>query len=205
MGETPSAKQRAVYEFIESYQMDHGASPTLKELREHFHVSSDNSILKHLTALEEKGWLQRDPTPRGIRLLNAVKARLQSPMIQLPLLGSIPAGTPTLTDAHVDAWVSVAENMVRHPKESYLLKVRGDSMINAGIFDGDTVIVHQRAHPKNQDIVVALVDHESTLKRFVFNGDRAYLKAENPDYPDIYPAEELTTQGVVTGLIRSFS
>ena len=205
MGENElTDKQRKVLHFIEEYQLEYGSSPTIREMREYLGVSSDNSVLKHIRALEEKGYLEKDPTPRGIKLLDTVKERLQEPVLKLPLVGEIPAGGPVVCEENTEAWMSVAENLVRYPNDSFLLKVRGESMINAGINDGDTVIVHQSHHPHNGDIVVALVDGMNTLKRYVFNGERAYLKAENPQYTDIYPVEELRIQGVVTGLFRSY-
>lgn len=197
-------KQQKVLQYIEEYQMEYGSSPTIREMREYLGVSSDNSVLKHIRALEEKGFLQKDHTPRGIKLLDVVKERLLEPVIKLPLVGEIPAGGPVVCEENTDAWISVAENLVQYPQDSFLLKVRGESMIDAGIHDGDTVIVHQTQHPHNGDIVVALVDGMNTLKRYIFNGEKAYLKAENPHYTDIYPVKELRIQGIVTGLFRSY-
>jgi repressor LexA len=202
---TLSEKQQAVLSFIEAFQIDNGYSPTIREIKEFLEVQSDNSVLKHLQALEKKGFIEKDPTARGIKLLHSVKEQYERMDFKLPLIGAIPAGTATLCEENIEAWISVAENLVPYPEESYLLKVQGESMINAGIQDGDTVIVHARQYPRNNDIVVALVDGMNTLKRYVYNGERAYLKAENPDYTDIYPANELSIQGVVTGVFRSYS
>lgn len=197
-------KQEAVLKFIESYQLKHGASPTLREMREHFKVSSDNSILKHLTALIEKGFIEKNDTPRGIKLLPNVKDRLATPSVKLPLLGSIPAGGPVLSEEYVEDWVSVGQDVVYRTKNSFLLRVRGDSMEEAGILDSDLVVVCSDLEPRNYDIVVALVDNENTVKRLMKEGGQIYLKPENRKYSNIYPEGELQIQGVVTGLLRMY-
>ncbi len=203
--ETLSEKQEAVLKFIESYQLEHGSSPTLREMREYFGVSSDNSILKHLKALEEKGYIKKDDTPRGIRLLSSVKEKLESAEYKLPLLGMIPAGGPVLSEEYIEKWVNVGEDNIYKSKDSYLLRVTGNSMIDAGIFEGDILVVCGALEPKFGDIVVALVDNQNTVKRYMRSSDgRIYLKPENPRYDDIYPEGELCIQGVVTGLIRHY-
>ncbi len=186
--------------------MVHGKSPTIKEMRENFNVSSDNSILKHLKALKEKGFIQKDDTPRGIKLLESVKEKLVSvaSSIKLPILGAIPAGGPVVTDEYVNGWMNVGEDMAENAEDFFILTVNGDSMIDAGIFDGDLVIVNSKKEPRNGDVVVALVDNGNTLKRYVKDGDKVYLKAENKNFSDIYPLEELLVQGTVTSLIRQY-
>jgi repressor LexA len=204
MGNILTEKQEAVLNFIEQYQLQNGSSPTLREMREYFGVSSDNSILKHLKALEEKGLIEKDDTPRGIKLLSSVKNRLEKADFKLPLLGSIPAGTPTATEENIEKWVSVGEDLIYRNKDSFLLKVKGDSMQNAGIFEGDILIVCSVIEPKPFDIVVALVDNESTVKRYMVEKGKVYLKPENNNYDNIYPEGELCIQGVVTGLLRYY-
>ncbi|MBU1446108.1 transcriptional repressor LexA [Patescibacteria group bacterium] len=197
-------KQESVLQFIEKYQLKHGSSPTLKEMREHFQVSSDNSILKHVKALEEKGYIQKDDTPRGIKILDSVKKRLESATIKLPLLGYIPAGGPILTEEFIETWYDVGPDIARKEEGCFLLRVIGESMINAGILDGDIVVVDSGKTPKNGDIVVGLIDNQNTVKRYIKDINGVYLKPENPDYENIYPTHELTIQGVVTGLIRYY-
>ena len=120
-------KQQAVLQFIEEYQMQFGKSPTLREMREHFGVSSDNSILKHLKALEEKGYLNKDDTPRGIGLLQKVKDRLESAsnIVRIPLLGTIPAGGPTLNEEHVLDHFEVGSTFLKKPQGSFALRGAG--------------------------------------------------------------------------------
>ena len=197
-------KQKAVLKFIEEYQLGNGKSPTLKEMREKFNVSSDNSILKHLNALRVKGYIQKDETPRGIALLGSVREKLSSSVKKLPLLGTIPAGGPVLSEEYIDDWIGVEDGMVKDLENSFILRVSGESMIDAGIYGGDLVIASTELPPKTGDIVIALVDGANTLKRLVKEGGKAYLKAENSEYSDIAPIEELVVQGVVTGLIRTY-
>ncbi len=199
-------KQQAVLNFIESYQLKFGKSPTLREMREHFGVSSDNSILKHLKALEEKGFLSKDDTPRGIGLLKSVKEKLDavSNVSRIPLLGTIPAGGPVLSDEHVLSYFEVGNDFLKKPQGSFALRVSGLSMINAGILEGDFVIANQETPPKDGDIVVALVDGKNTVKRYRKKAHQVWLEAENPDYSDIHPDEYLEVQGVVTAVIRMY-
>ena len=207
MSEHLTEKQEAVLKFIEEYQLAYGKSPTLREMRENFGLSSDNSVLKHLKALEEKGYIEKDDTPRGIGLLNAVKEKLDAvSSIKLPILGFIPAGGPVLSEEYVSGWMEVGEDLAKSKdaKHHFLLEVTGNSMIDAGIFEGDLVVVDMKRTPRNGDIVVALVDNHNTLKRLVEQNGKTYLKAENKDYNDIYPENELSVQGVVSSLIRQY-
>ena len=203
---TMTKKQEAVLKFIEAYQFKFGKSPTLREMREHFGVSSDNSILKHLKGLSEKGFIKKDDTPRGIGLLSSVKARLESAsnMARIPLLGSIPAGGPVLSEEHVLDYFEVGNDLLKKPQGSFALKVSGLSMINAGILEGDFVIANQSVPVRDGDIVVALVDGSNTVKRYRKQGQKVWLEAANPDYKDIHPDEYLEIQGVVTAVIRMY-
>lgn len=204
-----TAKQKAVLDFIEKFQLKNGRSPTLREMREKFNVSSDNSILKHLAALETKGFLKKDEG--RITLLDSVKEKLTSKIVSVPVLGSIPAGGPVLSEEYIDRWINVEDGLVSDLKNSFVLNVTGESMIDAGIYEGDLVIASTKIEPKNGDVVVALIDNGNTLKRFIREGGQAYLRAENKDYcdpatggPEIVPVNELIIQGVVTGLIRQY-
>lgn len=198
-------KQEMVLEIIRNYQLEHGTSPTLRELREALGVSSDNSILKHLTGLEEKGYISRRDGSRSIEMLGSVKQRLDTPSEnRLPLLGFVPAGGPVMSEEYISDWYTVGEDLIYKLKSSFLLRVTGDSMINAGIHEGDLVVVCSSLEPKVNDIVVALVDNGNTVKRFMKDAKGPYLKAENPKYPPIHAKHDLEIQGVVTGLIRLY-
>ncbi len=204
MAEILTEKQEALLNFIEEYQMQNGGSPTIREMKEYFGVSSDNSILKLLKALEEKGRIIKEDGHRGIKLLGSVKEKLESGSFKLPLLGAIPAGNPVASEEYVEEWVSVGEDNVYRNKESFLLRVTGDSMIDAGIYEGDIVVVCKTLEPRPGDIVVALVDNQSTVKTYMTDQGQVYLKPENSNYENIYPENSLCIQGVVTGLIRHY-
>ncbi len=205
MSEVLTEKQEAVLKFIEEYQMSYGRSPTLREIRENFGVSSDNGVLKHLKALEDKGFIEKDDTPRGIKLLPSVREKLEAPdIMKLPVLGFIPAGGPIMTDEYIETWMNIGEDLAKTTNNHFLLRVTGNSMIDAGIFESDLVVVNAKKQARDGDVVVALVDNHNTLKRFIKKNGKIYLKAENRDYKDIYPENELVVQGVVTALIRQY-
>ncbi len=136
--------------------------------------------------------------------MDSVKRRLESESVKLPLLGFVPAGGPILTEEYIDSWYDVGPDIAKKQEGFFLLKVIGDSMINAGIFEGDIVVVDSEKTPRNGNIVVALVDNQNTVKRYSVSDGVKYLKAENPEYSDIYPEHELIIQGTVTGLIRYY-
>ncbi len=201
-----TAKQEALLEFIESYQLEHGRSPTVREMREYFKVKSDNSILKPLKVLQQKGHIKKDDTPRGIALLPRIKQRLEamSNVVTLPLFGKIPAGNPAHMEQNMSDSIPIHTGWVKDARASYMLEVKGDSMIDAGIFHGDVVIVAHSKQPKEGDIVAALIDGESTLKRLVKKNGAFFLKPENKSYKELYPFQELNIQGIVTGLFRHY-
>ncbi len=197
-------KQESLLKFIEEYQLENGASPTIREMREHFNLSSDNSILKQLKVLAEKNCIRKDDTPRGIKLLASVKERLSQQVVRIPILGMIPAGGPILTQEYIEDYVTLGVDFVSRPEDCFMLRVNGDSMIDAAIYEGDLVLADSKKNPRNGDIVVALIDNENTLKRFVTKNGKAYLKPENKKYKKIYPVNELIIQGVVMALIRKY-
>lgn len=198
-------RQEQVLELIRTYQLEYGTSPTLRELRELLKVSSDNGILKHLDALEEKGYISRRDGSRSIEMLESVKKRLDTPSdTRLPLLGMIPAGGPVLSEEYISRWYTIGEDLVYKMNGSFLLKVKGDSMIDAGIHEGDIIIVCSKVQPKVGDIVVALVDNGNTVKRLMRDRSGYYLMPENKKHKPIHPKYGLNIQGVVTGLVRLY-
>lgn len=166
----------------------------------HFGFKSPRAISFHLEKLEAEGVLERDSKARGLRLRRFVPEEA----IQVPIYGSIPAGQPEQQSQLALGQLAIHPGLVSAgiARNAYALRVKGDSMIGARIFDGDVAIVEQRT-PKNNEVVVALIDGENTLKRVVQRGKRTYLKSENPQYPNLIPAQELTIQGVVVGVYRS--
>lgn len=205
-------KEQKLFDFIENYQMHHGASPTIREMREHMELKSDGFVVHCLKSLESKGAIKKGSTPRSIKLLPSVSEKLQSDFVKIPVLGHIPAGGPVVSEENVEDWITFEKGQIRGGKDCFILRVRGDSMVDAGIFEGDFVIVSAKLQPRPRDIVVALVDGGSTVKRYMIERGRPasakamagkpYLKPENPKYKNIYPEEELQIQGVVVGLFR---
>lgn len=197
-------RQQSIYDFIQDYQCTHGFSPKIREIQDSFDIKSVNGVIKHLHALEKKGWIQRDNTPRGISLLEKVKCKLSSNLLTIPIFGSIPAGNAQQLDEHVEGYHTI-EAGAYAKQDAFALRVRGESMIDAGIYDGDIVVAVPQKQPRVGDIVVALLDGESTLKRFMKDSNgNPYLKAENVAYPEMYPIGSLEVQGVVVSLSRQY-
>ena len=196
-------KEEKVLNFIEKYQFKNGASPTLKEMRLYMKLKSDGFVVHCLERLAAKGVIKKTIRLAVLNFCLPLRSVPYCPdTVKIPVLGSIPAGGPVTSEEYVEDWVSFPERQIKHPADSFILRVRGESMINAGIVEGDHVVATAKLHPKNGDIVIALIDGGSTVKRFVKDKTGVYLKAENPKYKNIYPAEQLEIQGVVIGLFR---
>jgi len=194
-------RQQELLDFIREQKQLRGISPSTAEIQKHFGFSSPNSVTNHLSALERRGVIKREPnTVRGIVLTDTYRDK---PLVEIPIYGSIAAGMPAEEQQQSEGCVAVDVETLRLPKGArvFALKVRGDSMVNAGILDGDVSILEFR-EAKNGDIVAALIDGESTLKRYVVQRGKPFLKAENPRYKDLLPAQELVIQGVQIGLLR---
>jgi repressor LexA len=199
-------KQKKLLKFIEKYQWDNGASPTIREMKEKFGVSSDNSILKLLNALQRKGYIKKGDTPRSIKMLASIREKMDiaAAVISVPLVGTIPAGGPVAAEENVLETYEIGKGLMPSSSGAFLLRVTGNSMIDAGIYESDMVMVAPNQPVRSGDVVVALVDGESTVKTYIKEGAKVYLQAENPEYENIYPTGELQIQGVVTGLIRNY-
>ncbi|TSE21637.1 LexA repressor [Tepidimonas alkaliphilus] len=197
-GLTP--RQREVLDFLRRWGREHGAPPTRQEIARAFGFRSPNAAEAHLRALQRKGMLElRDGSARGIRLRGAEPAEL----LQLPLVGRVAAGSPILAQEHVEAvYPADARWFARRP--DYLLRVRGWSMRDAGIHDGDLVAVQAMCEARVGQIVVARLGDDVTIKRLQRDGAGWRLQAANPDFPDLVvaPGEPLTIEGVVVGLLR---
>lgn len=194
-------RQQEVLAFIERQQRETGLPPTTREIQAHFGFHSQTAAMNHLRALQKKGAIRRAAgKARAAVVPQPDRAPWQR---RIPFLGSIPAGMPTDTVAETDDALELDLRLFgqQSPMGVFALRVRGDSMINAQIADGDLVIVQQR-QPRESDIVAALIDGEVTLKRYVMVNRQPRLAAENPRYPDLIPATDLQIQGVMIGLIR---
>jgi repressor LexA len=200
-------KQTEVLKIINDKITDEGLPPTLDELRTELKMTSKNGVLRHLEALVKKGYIQRSSKARDIKILKSSHQLLGKLMgdheLQLPLIGTVAAGLPILAEANIERYLSVPRYLVPQQRNCFMLRVRGDSMENAGIIDGDFVVVEQTSEASDRDIVVAMVNGEVTLKRLLSHGgNRWYLKAENPRYANIMLDENSSIQGRVWALIR---
>ena len=193
-------RQKGILEFIQSEQREKGITPSTREIQHHFGYASQTSVMQYLGALERKGFLNRHARKARALITPVQKVRISD----IPIYGQIPAGMATLTEENIEGHVSLDTSSVNASKNgrTFALRVRGDSMIDAHILDGDLVILEDRKDVQNGDIVAALIDGETTLKRYVLEHGRPYLKAENPLFPDLVPARELRIQGVMISLVR---
>lgn len=194
-----TSKQRRVLDFISDFIREHGVSPTLREIQTHFGFASSFAARRHVVALQKKGQL----LPRTLRSARSLIPS-QRPRTGIPLLGMIPAGFSIIQDEESGHSLDLnpATLGFRPSASVFALRVRGDSMVGAHIVDGDLAILEKRP-AQDQDIVAALIDGEVTLKRLVKGPDGYFfLRAENPNYPELVPAQSLEVQGVLGAVIR---
>jgi repressor LexA len=196
-------RQKQLLDFIIQQVRDHNMPPSISEMASELKVKSKNAVAKLLHALEAGRYIETNGKARGITVLNSLRESLDKGFLRVPILGAVQAGSPHWAEEHIEEWINLPQTLIKGRRDVFLLKVRGESMINAGIFDGDLVIVRPIREPKHNDIVVALLHDEATVKRFIQIKNRSYLKAENPEYKDIYPKEEWMIQGKVVGVIRN--
>lgn len=222
-------RQQAVLDVVRAYASEHGYPPTVREIGATLGLTSSSTVHSHLAALERAGIVERDPTkPRALKWgPAAIAAGVEvqdggfgssgsaaaptpehgfdvEPSVALPLVGRVAAGAPITAEEHIDQYVPVPKPLTRSGT-SFVLKVRGDSMVDAGIYDGDWVVVRQQPECRAGEIIVALVgdDHEATCKRFERGeGGRIELHSENAAYAPIVP-DHCEIAGVVTGVMRA--
>ena len=194
-------RQKEILDFIRSYRAEQGISPTQREIRERFGLSSFGTVQKHLKRLEEKGALSREwNRSRGVAPAEDRSGKA------VPLLGLVAAGQPIEPFPDTESIEVPSALLARHRGEHFVLRVRGDSMIDDGIRDGDLVVVARRSTAQNGQTVVALVRGEATLKRYYAEGTRVRLQPANTAMkPITAEARDVTVQGVVTGLMRDYS
>ncbi|HEC64421.1 MAG TPA: transcriptional repressor LexA [bacterium] len=200
----PTPQQKRILDFIEEYIEKNGISPTLLEVKDHIGVRSLGTVYEHLDKLESKGLIQRDKNaPRGIRYLINVGRHIGE-IIQVPMIGTIQAGAPIDFNQDSDETVEIPLSFIKG-KDVFALEVKGDSMIDAYVTEGDIVICERTSTVKNGDMVAAMVDQsDATLKRFFKKGEQVVLKPENPKYKDIKrKAGSVEVQGRVLTIIRN--
>jgi repressor LexA len=199
-------RQRAILQFIQSFQVENGIAPTHREICDHFGYSSYGTVYKHLKLLQAKGFIRRDwNQKRGIELVRGATGGDRPTELELPFYGRIAAGRPLEAVAGSDRIAVPGHLLGRRSGEHFVLEVVGDSMIEEGIHEGDWVVVCQRDQAEPGEMVVALVDSEATLKRFYPEGKRIRLQPSNPTMQPIYvPADQVRVQGIVVGLMRRY-
>lgn len=200
-------RQREILEWIRGFIREHGMPPTVREIGDAFGISSAG-VFGHLEALQRKGYVRRGKMgARSLEVACMSEQEGTGESLRLPLVGRVAAGTPVLAVENLEGWVTVGRDMVRPDGSQYFaLRVTGDSMEDAGIFEGDCVIVRKQETAEDGDVVVALLDDgEATLKCFYLERKkrRVRLQPANPRWKPIY-ARDVAIQGVVKGLVRKF-
>ena len=196
-----SAKQKEILEYIKDEILKKGYPPTVREICEKVNLRSTSSVHAHLSTMERNGFIRRDPTkPRAIEICDDSFQVVRTDMTSLPVIGDIAAGQPLLAQENIQSYFPVPAEFVPSG-ESYVLRVRGESMINAGIFDGDYIFINSCNTASNGDIVVALIDDSATVKTFYKEKDHIRLQPEN-DSMDPIIVRECAILGKVFGVFR---
>ncbi len=208
---TLTQRQKEVLEFIISHIEQYGYPPSIPEIQEKFSFKSPNAVSDHLEALEKKGYIARRPhKSRGIEVL--VQSKLgnninEENVSEVPIVGRVSAGTPILAEENLEGTLFVDRSLVRDPKGVFALRVQGESMVNAGILDGDFVLVRQQPVAEQGEIVVVLIEDEATVKRFYKDKNKVRLQPENDTMnPIVVDSQESSVRiiGKVVGVIRKF-
>ncbi|MCI6018169.1 MAG: transcriptional repressor LexA [Clostridiales bacterium] len=196
-----TAKQQEILDYIKNCILSKGYPPAVREICEAVHLKSTSSVHSHLETLEKNGYIRRDPTkPRAIEIMDDDFSLSRREVVNVPIVGTITAGEPILATENIQAYFPIPVEMLPN-NEIFMLKVRGDSMINAGIYSGDQVIVAQQSTADNGDIVVALIDDSATVKRFYKENNVYRLQPENDTMSPII-VEKVEILGKVIGLMR---
>jgi repressor LexA len=197
-----TARQKAIYDFLLKTIREKGFAPSIPEIGRQFKIASTNGVSDHLKALEKKGYIRR-VGKRAIEIVNALGKTVLTATREVPVLGKVPAGKPLFSEENIEGLLSIPDDM--GSGKLFALQVKGDSMIGAGILDGDKVIVKQQGTAENGEIVCAVINGEATLKRFFKKDGVVTLKAENEKYAPIAVSEgEFRIAGRVVGLLRKF-
>lgn len=198
-----TTKQREILEYIKNEILNKGYPPAVREICEAVHLKSTSSVHAHLESLEKNGYIRRDPTkPRAIEIIDDNFNLTRREVVNVPMIGSVAAGQPILAVENIESYFPIPSEMIPN-QNSFMLKVKGSSMINVGIYDGDQVLVQQQQTAQNGDIIVALVDDSATVKTFYKEADHIRLQPENDNMePIIVP--DCIILGKVFGVFRLF-
>jgi repressor LexA len=197
-----TARQKEIYDFLLRTIREKGYAPSIPEIGKRFKIASTNGVSDHLKALEKKGYIRR-VGKRAFEVLTALGQPVVASLRDIPILGRVPAGKPFFSEENSEGLLTIPSDL--GSGKLFALQVKGDSMIGAGILEGDRVIVKQQGTAENGEIVCALIDGEATLKRFYKKAGVVTLKAENENYPPITISQgEFRIVGRVVGLLRKF-
>lgn len=198
-----SSKQKEILEFMKNEILSKGYPPAVREICEAVDLKSTSSVHAHLETLEKNGYIRRDPAkPRAIEIVDDNFNLTRREIVNVPIVGTVTAGQPILAVENIESYFPIPMEYMPNV-ETFMLKVKGDSMINAGIFDGDNILVQKQSHAKNGDFVVALIDDSVTVKTFYKEKEYYRLQPEN-DYMDPIIVPEVDILGKVIGLFRMF-
>ncbi len=199
-----TSKQKEILEYIKEEILKRGYPPAVREICEAVNLKSTSSVHSHLETLEKNGYIRRDPTkPRAIEICDDNFQMVRTDMTSLPMIGTVAAGSPILAEENISGYFPVPAEMVPNGDPSFVLKVKGDSMINAGIFSGDQIFVQVCNTAKNGDTVVALIDDSATVKTFYKEKDHIRLQPEN-DSMDPIIVDDCKILGKVFGVFRLY-
>lgn len=201
-----SAKQQEILEYIKDCILQKGYPPAVREICEAVNLKSTSSVHAHLETLEERGYIRKDPTkPRTIEILDDNFNLTRRELVNVPIIGTVTCGEPILAVEHIEGYFPIPpEYLHTSGKNTFMLKVKGDSMINAGIFHGDLVMVEESNTARNSDIVVALINDSATVKTFYKEDGHVRLQPENDTMEPIIVDNNVTILGKVIGLFRTF-
>lgn len=197
-----SDKQTQIYNFLIEFTKLKGYPPSVREICEAVSLKSTSTVHGHLKRLEKKGLIYRDPTkPRALEIVEL--SNEEKELIDIPIVGKVTAGMPILATENIEDMFQMPINYVKHNNDLFILKVTGDSMIEAGILDGDLAIIEQKNVATNGDIVVALIENEATIKRFFKENGFIRLQPENKNYEPII-VEDCSILGKLVGIYRAY-
>ncbi len=198
-----TAKQTEILEYIKQQILNKGYPPAVREICEAVHLKSTSSVHSHLESLEKNGYIRKDPTkPRAIEILDDTFNLTRREVVNVPIIGSVAAGQPILATENIENYFPIPTEYMPN-QNVFMLRVKGDSMINAGILNGDTILVRQQSTALDKDIVVALIEDSATVKTYYKEDGYYRLQPENDEMEPII-VNEISILGVVFGVVRFF-
>lgn len=195
-------RQKSILDYIKDYIEENGFSPSIREICMAFGMASTRGAHRHLETLEAKGYIKRESTARSIKLIQEFVPSRK--VVNLPLIGTVAAGTPILAAENIEDVIPVAWDVVKNIRDGFLLRVKGDSMVGDGIYDGDIILVKPQPDALNGEIVVAMIEDEVTVKRFYREQGYIRLQPSNLRFDPILVSRDFRVIGKVMGLIRKY-